>query len=90
METELRCRKEVVEGDMKEDVLHRVLYPQVHVNGAKKKNPHLAALKYVVVERKKMVRPGFEPGTFCVLDRCDNQLRHRTDSNCVRYHHNDR
>ena len=25
-----------------------------------------------------MVRPGFEPGTFCVLDRCDNQLRHRT------------
>ncbi len=26
----------------------------------------------------KMVRPGFEPGTFCVLDRCDNQLRHRT------------
>jgi hypothetical protein len=28
----------------------------------------------------KMVRPGFEPGTFCVLDRCDNQLRHRTAS----------
>ena len=27
---------------------------------------------------KNMVRPGFEPGTFCVLDRCDNQLRHRT------------
>ncbi len=27
---------------------------------------------------KMMVRPGFEPGTFCVLDRCDNQLRHRT------------
>ena len=27
-----------------------------------------------------MVRPGFEPGTFCVLDRCDNQLRHRTAS----------
>ena len=27
-----------------------------------------------------MVRPGFEPGTFCVLDRCDNQLRHRTVS----------
>ena len=26
----------------------------------------------------KMVRPGLEPGTFCVLDRCDNQLRHRT------------
>ena len=26
----------------------------------------------------KMVRPGFEPGAFCVLDRCDNQLRHRT------------
>jgi hypothetical protein len=25
-----------------------------------------------------MVRPGFEPGAFCVLDRCDNQLRHRT------------
>ena len=29
-------------------------------------------------KRNKMVRPGFEPGTFCVLDRCDNQLRHRT------------
>ena len=27
-----------------------------------------------------MVRPGFEPGAFCVLDRCDNQLRHRTSS----------
>ena len=27
-----------------------------------------------------MVRPGFEPGAFCVLDRCDNQLRHRTAS----------
>ena len=26
----------------------------------------------------KMIRPGLEPGTFCVLDRCDNQLRHRT------------
>ena len=25
-----------------------------------------------------MIRPGLEPGTFCVLDRCDNQLRHRT------------
>jgi hypothetical protein len=25
-----------------------------------------------------MVRPGLEPGAFCVLDRCDNQLRHRT------------
>ena len=37
MEMELRCRKEVVEGDKKEDVLHRVLYPQVHVNGVKKK-----------------------------------------------------
>ena len=28
--------------------------------------------------REKMIRPGLEPGTFCVLDRCDNQLRHRT------------
>ena len=27
-----------------------------------------------------MIRPGLEPGTFCVLDRCDNQLRHRTAS----------
>ena len=27
---------------------------------------------------KRMVRPGLEPGAFCVLDRCDNQLRHRT------------
>ena len=25
-----------------------------------------------------MIRPGLEPGAFCVLDRCDNQLRHRT------------
>ena len=25
-----------------------------------------------------MIRPGFEPGTTCVLDRCDNQLRHPT------------
>ena len=28
--------------------------------------------------RDKMIRPGLEPGPFCVLDRCDNQLRHRT------------
>jgi hypothetical protein len=28
--------------------------------------------------KRKMIRPGLEPGTFCVLDRCDNQLRHRT------------
>ena len=25
----------------------------------------------------KMSRPRFELRTFCVLDRCDNQLRHR-------------
>ena len=25
-----------------------------------------------------MIRPRLELGTFCVLDRCDNQLRHRT------------
>lgn len=25
-----------------------------------------------------MIGPGLEPGTFCVLDRCDNQLRHPT------------
>jgi hypothetical protein len=24
-----------------------------------------------------MFRPGFEPGTVCVLDRRDNQLHHR-------------
>jgi hypothetical protein len=30
-----------------------------------------------------MVRPGLEPGTFCVLDRCDNQLRHRTFNHAV-------
>ena len=29
-------------------------------------------------EEEKMIRPGLEPGAFCVLDRCDNQLRHRT------------
>ena len=33
----------------------------------------------------KMIRPGLEPGTFCVLDRCDNQLRHRTASHCSRW-----
>ena len=32
---------------------------------------------------EKMIRPGLEPGTFCVLDRCDNQLRHRTLRNRV-------
>ena len=32
-----------------------------------------------------MIRPGLEPGAFCVLDRCDNQLRHRTvDKGSVR------
>jgi hypothetical protein len=36
-------------------------------------------LRYAtLLPSNKMVRPGFEPGTFCVLDRCDNQLRHRT------------
>ena len=29
--------------------------------------------------KAKMIRPRLELGTFCVLDRCDNQLRHRTD-----------
>ena len=28
-----------------------------------------------------MIRPRLELRTFCVLDRCDNQLRHRTDNN---------
>jgi hypothetical protein len=28
---------------------------------------------------QKMIRPRLELRTFCVLDRCDNQLRHRTD-----------
>ena len=27
--------------------------------------------------QRKMRRPRFELGTFCVLDRCDNRLRHR-------------
>ena len=42
------------------------------------------------VMKEKMVRPGFEPGTFCVLDRCDNQLRHRTDSDKGGYGYHDR
>ena len=29
---------------------------------------------------QKMIRARFELATFCVLDRCDNQLRHRTDT----------
>ena len=37
MELDLHGRKEVVEGVKEEDVLHRVLYPQVHVNGVIKK-----------------------------------------------------
>ena len=36
MELDLHGRKEVVEGVQEEDVLYRVLYPQVHVNGEKK------------------------------------------------------
>lgn len=34
-----------------------------------------------VIEAKdaKVIRARFELATFCVLDRCDNQLRHRTD-----------
>ena len=28
--------------------------------------------------KKRLAQPGFEPETFCVLDRCDNQLHHRT------------
>ena len=28
-------------------------------------------------QKKPMSRPRFELRTFCVLDRCDNQLRHR-------------
>ena len=27
--------------------------------------------------KKRMTQPRLELGTFCVLDRCDNQLRHR-------------
>jgi hypothetical protein len=32
-------REAVVDGTILEHVLHRVMYPQVHVNGAKKKKP---------------------------------------------------
>src|ERR1700761_420362 len=37
MEADSHRGKEVVEGTGQEDVLQRVLYPQVHVNGIKKK-----------------------------------------------------
>ena len=33
-------RAAVVEGNVQADVLHRVLYPQVHVNGIKKKKKY--------------------------------------------------
>jgi hypothetical protein len=37
---------------------------------------------------QKVSRPRIELRTFCVLDRCDNQLRHRPDTHwcfhCVR------
>ena len=36
-ETDLHGRKEAVEGIRIGDVLHRVLYPQVHVKGFKNK-----------------------------------------------------
>ena len=36
-------------------------------------------LRYVEFEKKGMCLPGIEPGTFCVLDRCDN---HYTISTC--------
>ena len=45
---------------------------------------NLKKLVLDVGRKKRMVRPGFEPGTFCVLDRCDNQLRHRTASRIFR------
>ena len=32
-----------------------------------------------VIGIQKVIRPRLELRTFCVLDRCDNQLRHRTD-----------
>jgi len=42
LETDSRGRKEVVEGVRIADVLHRVLYPQVHDDGIKKKEKSLA------------------------------------------------
>ena len=37
-EEDSHCRTAVVEGTVQADVLHRVLYPQVHENVFKKKN----------------------------------------------------
>ena len=31
---------------------------------------------YLENDAKKMISPGFEPGTVCVLDRRDNRLHH--------------
>ena len=43
-------------------------------------HPYISIQTVMKGEEEKMIRPGLEPGAFCVLDRCDNQLRHRTAS----------
>ena len=34
-------------------------------------------------EKDIEVRPGFEPGTFCVLSRCDNHYTTKPLQNCM-------
>ena len=41
-------------------------------------NKQLRGMQYPEKEVEKMIRSRLELETFCVLDRCDNQLRHRT------------
>lgn len=53
-------------------------YKKTIVNSKDTLNPIIQESKSKAIIMCSLIRPRLELGTFCVLDRCDNQLRHRT------------
>ena len=62
--------------------LHYKLYKQGQVKKILKIIFDIFEVEYLkVYENKRMFSPGIEPGTFCVLDRCDNRYTTKTVQN---------
>ena len=60
----------VVVGIVQADVLHRVLYPQVHVNGIKKKKKKALLVQRVPAKSKRQWFNGREERSLGLESRC--------------------
>ena len=80
MEADSHRGKEVIEGTGQEDVLHRVLYPQVHANGIKKKKKK--DFEHIIKHQQNvfMCSRGVEILSFCITPSI---LRSHLESNGV-------